>query len=36
MLYDEKEIKSSKYSYDKDLQEKLWKLSEQLEEEYSR
>ncbi|MGB3075274.1 MAG: hypothetical protein WBB36_08125 [Chitinophagales bacterium] len=27
---DGKEIKSIKYSYDKDLQEKLWALSEQL------
>jgi NAD(P)-dependent dehydrogenase (short-subunit alcohol dehydrogenase family) len=28
--FDGKEIKSSNYSYDKDLQEKLWKMSEQL------
>jgi len=28
--YDGKEIRSSSYSYDKDLQEKLWALSEQL------
>lgn len=30
LKYDGKEIQSSKYSYDKDLQEKLWTLSEQL------
>jgi NAD(P)-dependent dehydrogenase (short-subunit alcohol dehydrogenase family) len=28
--FDGKEIKSNKYSYDKDLQEKLWTISEQL------
>ena len=28
--YDGKELKSSKYSYDKDIQERLWKLSEEL------
>jgi NAD(P)-dependent dehydrogenase (short-subunit alcohol dehydrogenase family) len=28
--YDGKEIKSNKYSYDKELQEKLWAISEQL------
>lgn len=28
--FDGKEIRSNKYSYDKDLQEKLWKISEQL------
>ncbi len=30
LKFDGKEIKSNKYSYDKDLQEKLWTLSEQL------
>ncbi len=30
LKFDGKEIKSNKYSYDKDLQEKLWSLSEQL------
>jgi len=30
LKYDGKEIQSNKYSYDKDLQEKLWTLSEQL------
>ena len=30
--FDGKEIKSNKYSYDKDLQEKLWTISEQLSE----
>jgi len=28
--FDGKEIQSNKYSYDTDLQEKLWTLSEQL------
>jgi len=28
--YDGKEIQSSKYSYDKELQEKLWTISEEL------
>ena len=28
--FDGKEIKSNKYSYDKELQEKLWSISEQL------
>ncbi|MGZ5191474.1 MAG: SDR family NAD(P)-dependent oxidoreductase [Flavisolibacter sp.] len=30
LKFDGKEIQSNKYSYDKDLQEKLWTLSEQL------
>jgi len=30
LKFDGKEIQSNKYSYDKNLQEKLWTLSEQL------
>jgi hypothetical protein len=30
LKFEGKEIKSNRYSYNKDLQEKLWTLSEQL------
>jgi hypothetical protein len=30
LKYDGKEIQSTKYSYDKELQEKLWTISEEL------